>query len=382
MIDHQPTSIEDGTGQGTRPRASGPFSRFGVHAAWANRLRGNFHLAIVVLFGAITVLGITPFAIYRFVNGQPLIAAIDLMIVACIGAGSIYAWRTGRSKGSAIFVAITYSIGCIAVAHLAGLSGLLWVYPVLVANFLLVSRWPAVGISAIVIVAVAFGDAALTTDAQMLMFVVTSLVVSLFSFVFASRSELQHSQLEALASRDPLTGASNRRGMEAMLEAAMASSVRTGKPLSLLIFDLDRFKQINDDFGHEAGDQVLVQVADVVRGSTRTDDRFFRLGGEEFGLLLPGANAATLWGIAESLRESVESEVQCHGRNVTISIGASRFRPGESVSDWLSRTDAAMYRAKRSGRNRSVFEDDVRLGSDAAVPAFRAGRPTEQVENG
>ena len=97
MIDHQPTSIEDGTGQGTRPRASGPYSRFGVHAAWANRLRGNFHLAIVVLFGAITVLGITPFAIYRFVNGQPLIAAIDLMIVACISAGSIYAWRTGRS---------------------------------------------------------------------------------------------------------------------------------------------------------------------------------------------------------------------------------------------------------------------------------------------
>lgn len=325
---------------------------------WANRLRGNFHLAIVVLFGAITVLGITPFAIYRFASGQPLVAAIDLMIVACISTGSIYAWRTGRSEGAAIFVAITYSIGCIAVAYLAGLSGLLWVYPVLLANFLLVSRWPAVGISAIAIVAVVFADAALPTGAQKLMFVVTALVVSLFSFVFASRSELQHSLLEAIASRDPLTGASNRRGMEAILEAAMASSIRTGRPLSLLIFDLDRFKQINDDFGHEAGDEVLVQVSNLVRGSTRTDDRFFRLGGEEFGLLLPGANAATLGDIAESLRESVEREVQCHGRSVTISIGAARFRPGESASNWLSRTDAAMYRAKRAGRNRAVFEDD------------------------
>lgn len=382
MDDHQPASIAEGTGKQTQPRPMDSLPGFGLHAAWANRLRGDFHLAIVVLFGAITVLGITPFAVYRFVNGQPLIAAIDLMIVACISAGSIYAWRTGRSKGAAIFVSITYSIGCIAVAQMAGLSGLLWVYPVLLANFLLVSRWPAVGISAIVIVAVALGDAALTTDAQKLMFVVTSLVVSLFSFVFASRSELQHSQLEALASRDPLTGASNRRGMEAMLVAAISSSRRTGKPLGLLIFDIDRFKQINDDFGHEAGDQVLVQVSDVVRGATRTDDRFFRLGGEEFGLLLPGADAATLRGIAESLREAVESEVQCNGRNVTISIGVSRFRPGESVSDWLSRTDAAMYRAKRAGRNRSVFEDDVDQGGDGAVAMFRAGRPSQRVEEG
>jgi diguanylate cyclase (GGDEF)-like protein len=382
MADHQPASIVDGAGKGTQPRSMDPSPGFGGHAAWANRFRGDFHLAIVVLFGAITVLGITPFAIYRFANGQPLVAAIDLMIVACISAGSAYAWRTGRSKGAATFVSITYSIGCIAVAHLAGLSGLLWVSPVLLANFLLVSRWPALGLSAAVIAAVALGDAALANDVQKLMFVVTSLVVSLFSFVFASRSELQHLQLEALASRDPLTGASNRRGMEGMLETAMVSSVRTGKPLGLLIFDLDRFKQINDDFGHEAGDQVLVQVSNVVRGSTRTDDRFFRLGGEEFGLLLPGANDATLRGIAESLRESVESEVQCNGRNVTVSIGASRFRPGESASDWLSRTDAAMYRAKRAGRNRAVFDDAVDHGGDVAVRTFRAGRPTEQIGEG
>ena len=380
MADHQPTSSVDGAGKRTQPRSMDPSPGFG--GGWADRLRGDFHLAIVVLFGAITVLGITPFAIYRFANGQPLVAFIDLMIVACISAGSIYAWRTGRSKGAAIFVSITYSIGCIAVAQLAGLSGLLWVYPVLVANFLLVSRWPALGLSAAVIAAVALGDAALANDVQKLMFVVTSLVVSLFSFVFASRSELQHSQLEALASRDPLTGASNRRGMEGMLETAMASSVRSGKPLGLLIFDLDRFKQINDDFGHEAGDQVLVQVSDVVRGSTRTDDRFFRLGGEEFGLLLPGANDATLQDIAESLRGAVESEVQCNGRNVTVSIGVSRFRPGESASDWLSRTDAAMYRAKRAGRNRVVFDDAVDRGGNAAVRPFRAGRPTEQTGEG
>ena len=325
---------------------------------WMNRLRGDFHLAIVVLFGAITVLGITPFAMYRFAIGQPLVAVVDLMIVACISAGSIYAWRTGRSGGAAIFVAITYSIGCVVVAYLAGLSGLLWVYPVLVANFLLVPRWPALTISAVAVVAIAVGDVALATSAHKIMFMATSFVVSLFSFVFASRAELQRSQLEAIASRDPLTGASNRRGMEAELEVAMASSMRTRKPLSLLVFDLDHFKQVNDSFGHEAGDEVLVKLADVVRGSVRTDDRFFRLGGEEFGLLLPNANATSLRNIAEKLRVAVEREVQCHGRSITISIGATCFCLGESASDWLGRTDAAMYRAKRSGRNRSVFEHE------------------------
>ncbi|MBC7989083.1 MAG: GGDEF domain-containing protein [Luteimonas sp.] len=333
-----------------------------------NRLRGDFHLAIVVLFGAITVLGITPFALYRFANGQPLVAVVDLMIVACISGGSIYAWRTGRSYGAAIFVAVTYSIGCVVVAYLAGLSGLLWVYPVLVANFLLVPRWPALMISTAAVAAIAMGDVALVTGAHKVMFMATSFVVSLFSFVFASRAELQRSQLEAIASRDPLTGASNRRGMEAELEVAMASSIRTRKPLSLLVFDLDHFKQVNDSFGHEAGDELLVRVADVVRGTVRTDDRFFRLGGEEFGLLLPNANAASLRNIAEKLRVAVASEVQCHGRSITISIGATCFCPGESASDWLGRTDAAMYRAKRSGRNRSVFEDEC--SEEGVVPAM------------
>jgi diguanylate cyclase (GGDEF)-like protein len=334
---------------------------------WMNRLRGDFHLAIVVLFGAITVLGVAPFAMYRFAIGQPLVAAVDLLIMACISTGAGYAWRTGRSGGAAIFMAITCSIGCVAIAHLAGLSGLLWVYPVLVANFLLVPRWPALMISAVAVAAIAASDLALATSAHKIMFMATSFVVSLFSFVFASRAELQRSQLEAIASHDPLTGASNRRGMEAEMEIAMASSIRSGRPLGLLVFDLDHFKQVNDGFGHEAGDEVLVQVADVVRGSVRTDDRFFRLGGEEFGLLLPNANAMSLWNIAEKLRVAVQDGVQCHDFGITISIGATCFCRGESASDWLARTDAAMYRAKRSGRNRSVIEDEC--GEDGVPSA-------------
>jgi diguanylate cyclase len=326
---------------------------------WMNRLRSDFHLAILVLFGSITVLGVMPFAVYRFLSGQTLIGVVDVVIVSCIGAAPVYAWRTGRTAGASMFAAIAYSIGCVAVSHLAGLPGVLWVYPVLVANFLLVGRRSALAISAIAIAAIAASDAALAGILQKAMFIATSAVVSAFSFVFASRAEAQRTQLEAIAMRDPLTGAINRRGMDAELRIAMGSSLRSGTPLGLLVFDLDHFKQVNDSFGHDAGDEVLVQVADLVRGSTRMDDRFFRLGGEEFGLLLPGANAAALRNVAEKLRLAVEREVQCHGRSITISIGAAPYRPGEAAGDWLTRADAAMYEAKRNGRNCTVVRDYV-----------------------
>ncbi|MBW3550859.1 MAG: GGDEF domain-containing protein, partial [Proteobacteria bacterium] len=126
---------------------------------------------------------------------------------------------------------------------------------------------------------------------------------------------------------------------------------------------LDHFKAINDGFGHEAGDAVLVQFSDLVRSSTRKGDRFFRLGGEEFALLLPGADIDALRDITEHLRASVERAVRCDDRPVTISIGATPLAAGESASSWLSRADSAMYLAKGEGRNRVVVVDN-----DGEVP--------------
>jgi diguanylate cyclase (GGDEF)-like protein len=318
------------------------------------RLRSDFHLALITLFAVITVLGVTPFAIRRFVQGQVLAGAVDMLILLCICAGSAYAWRTGRTAGPAIFLAASYSIGCVAIAHIADFAGVLWVYPVLVANFMLSGRAPALLVSAAAIAGIALSDTALPELTHKLAFTATGAVVSLFSFVFASRTAVQRAQLESMALRDPLTGAGNRRGMEAELKIAMASSLRSGVPLGLLVFDIDHFKQVNDSLGHDAGDEVLVQIADVVRGLTRLGDRFFRMGGEEFVLLLPGATAAVLLEIAEKLRLAVEGGVQCRGRRITISIGATAFAPGENPGEWLARADAAMYEAKRSGRNRTV----------------------------
>src|SRR5690606_32411610 len=157
------------------------------------------------------------FAVRRFLVDQPLAGTIDVLIMASIAGGSAYAWRTGRTQGAAIFIAIAYSVFSVIIVQLLQPSGVLWVYTVLVSNFLLVGRTPALlfSWSAIGRVLLCATDPANATDRMT--FVATSLLVSMFSSVFATRAARQRAELKAVALRDPLTGAGNRRGPQAEL---------------------------------------------------------------------------------------------------------------------------------------------------------------------
>jgi diguanylate cyclase len=336
---------------------------------WMNRLRAEDRVALVVGFAVVAVAGIAPFALYRLFRGEYVIAAIDLLVIGCLVSAALHSVRTGKTARASLFLAATCSAGCVSVAYMVGPQGLSWIYPVLIANFLLATRRQAVALGALAILAVMGASAAVPTLTDKLMFAIPATVASLCAYMFAWRAEHQRTQLEAMASRDPLTGAHNRRGLQSELAIAMAASTREGTPLGLLVFDIDHFKAINDAHGHEAGDEVLVRIADVVDGITRKGDRFFRLGGEEFALLVPGADPQALRAIAEKLRTRVEAGVDCRGMPVTISIGATPFLAGESDGDWLARADAAMYSAKRCGRNRTMV-----VAPGLAAPGVDAAR--------
>lgn len=166
-------------------------------------------------------------------------------------------------------------------------------------------------------------------------------------------------ELQALATTDPLTGLPNRRHFLAMLEQEMARLQRFDEPpASLLMLDLDHFKQVNDSHGHAAGDAVLRHFADQVRGSLRRTDLAGRLGGEEFAILLLGADAGQAREFAERLRGAVAADGLIHDGTrlrVTVSIGLTEVPPaagGQSADAVLARADAALYRAKANGRNR------------------------------
>jgi diguanylate cyclase (GGDEF)-like protein len=172
------------------------------------------------------------------------------------------------------------------------------------------------------------------------------------------------------AIRDPLTGSFSRLSGEELLEIQFILSMRTNAPLSIAFFDLDNFKSINDAFGHEAGDQVLVDMTMGIRSNLRTGDMLARWGGEEFVLIMPNTFAATAGGVLARLRESGLG-MRPDGSPITASIGIAE-RGVDSASDWRTLVDIAdkrMYCAKQSGKDRVVGPEDDVAGNRRSLAA-------------
>lgn len=319
-----------------------------------HRVRTDFRFAILILFSAVTVLGVTPFAIYRFARGETLAGVVDLLIVLLLTSVGVYVWRGGNINRASIVEVTAYTLGCVVVSNLVGLPGTLWMYPILLANFLFIDRRLAILMSALGITAIMLSPGIFPDFTQRISFLVTSVVVSAFAFIFAYRTDTQRAQLETLAWHDSLTGIYNRRAMERELAIAIETYRRHKTPYGLAIVDLDHFKRINDAYGHEAGDRVLIDFVRHVAENTRKVDRFFRLGGEEFVLFLPGAEADSLHIICENLRGHIAAKLRYDKESITVSIGAAALEADEDAASWLVRADEALYQAKHQGRNQLV----------------------------
>ena len=316
------------------------------------RLRTDFQLTIITLFGTLAAISLLPFAVYRFLIGELIIGLIDAALVLGISVAVIYAWRSGNTRRPGLFMVVIDTAGAIATSMIHGEAGRNWMFAALLANFFLVDRRVAAVFSAVALLVLAVHGKSFETTSQMLSFLITAALVSLFAFIFAARTETQRLQLEVLATRDPLTGVDNRRAMERELQMAIETHKRNQTAFGLVMLDLDHFKHVNDKYGHDAGDRVLIAFADLLQKSTRKIDRLFRFGGEEFVLLLPGTEAAGLQIMTAKLLDKIAAELRGPAGPVTSSMGAAMLRPDEDWHHWLTRADAAMYRAKKAGRNR------------------------------
>ena len=169
---------------------------------------------------------------------------------------------------------------------------------------------------------------------------------------------LYHEEIYRTTVADGLTGANNRRFFSEFLEREMARCRRHGRPLSLVLFDLDHFKLVNDGFGHLSGDQVLRDVAGLVREQVRREDCFARFGGEQFAVVLTETNLEAAQHFAERLRQRVEAHEFRAGSEsiaVTISIGVAELgKDKRDAADFIAAVDANLYEAKSAGRNRVV----------------------------
>jgi len=162
------------------------------------------------------------------------------------------------------------------------------------------------------------------------------------------------------ARTDYLTSLSNRRDMLERLDTEISRASRYGDPFSLVLGDIDLFKQVNDEHGHEAGDRVIVAVADALRACIRREDHCARWGGEEFLICLPRAPLENALVVAEKLRAAVDGlRIDYDGEilSPTISLGVAEYRKGENVDDVIRGADRALFDAKEGGRNRVRSRD-------------------------
>jgi diguanylate cyclase (GGDEF)-like protein len=185
-------------------------------------------------------------------------------------------------------------------------------------------------------------------------------------------------RLRSQSIRDPLTGLFNRRYLQESLERELRRAAREEKSLGVILIDLDHFKQFNDAFGHEAGDEFLRSLGEVLTARTRKEDIACRYGGEEFLLILPNATLSICRRRAEHIRKAARSlNVSLRGRSlgsISLSIGIAIFPQHGATTETLLRTaDSALYRAKAEGRDRIVVPADAddEGGEDEAEPPSR-----------
>jgi len=165
-----------------------------------------------------------------------------------------------------------------------------------------------------------------------------------------------------LAYTDALTQTNNRASFNEVLKREINLAVRHAKDLSIIFLDIDHFKAINDDYGHECGDVTLASVAKRIKENLRSSDIVFRVGGEEFVVLLSNTDIDGAKLLAERIRKSIEQHTLAYGMELvklTASLGVSSLRVGDTVDTFVKRADAAMYKAKNNGRNQVIADKPV-----------------------
>jgi diguanylate cyclase len=179
------------------------------------------------------------------------------------------------------------------------------------------------------------------------------------------RAQLEDVRKESLT--DGLTGIANRKAFDAELQSAISDSIADEQPMALFMCDIDRFKQFNDTWGHQTGDQVLRLVGNCLSENVKGRDTAARYGGEEFAVILRKTSLADAIKLAEQIRSNVESKKLVKKSTgdilgtITISIGVAQFADRETAASLIKRADACLYRAKRSGRNCVIGETDPRF---------------------
>jgi len=302
---------------------------------------------------------LTPFSVNAFVQGRLALGTGILCAVLLLGIDALAIYLKKSPPLPLILLLVPAIPGMGLALKLQGFFGALWCYPmVLLFTFSLSQRVANAGNIVLLVSMTALVYHFIGLEYTIRFFMTLTLTIILATITLSIVGALQRRLIDQ-AIMDPLTGAFNRRHMEGSLGDAIERQRRSSAPASLLLIDVDHFKRINDQLGHAKGDGVLKGIVSVVGKRSRKLDLLFRIGGEEFMLLLPDTQEAAAAILAEQLRASIAKSPLLDGRRVTVSVGVGELQPGESMDSWIKHTDDALYAAKNAGRNRVARAAEV-----------------------
>ncbi len=321
------------------------------------KLRKDSQLAILTLLGVITACTLLAFGAYRAFLGQGAAAATDFGIALLILGPVAYALRTGNTLGPGAFLCVGNSLGSAFASLVIGPSVLHWIYLVLMTNFFITGPRLALVANVLLTVATLFVPGLFEGPSQTVSVMVIAALVTLFAYLFAIHVRSDQRVLEKMASLDVLTGVPNRRMMERALSAAVEEHQAGLRCYGLVIMDIDHFKDVNDTYGHTAGDAAIADLAAILKAEMRKQDLIFRFGGEEFVALIAVDSHQGLRTATERLRLAVHNRLRGPGGRITISLGAALVSREHRWQDWFSLADEALYRAKNGGRDNAVIAE-------------------------
>lgn len=302
----------------------------------------------------ISLLGFVELAIVlmNVIQGDYQLAIVDIPVFLFLG----FVWWCVKIK-RVYYVNISFLIMVpllsaliVHSAYQKGLVGIIWCYPILVLLFFcLNNRLAQIASGVIFLVTMCTSYYFFTTEETIrigiALFMILVCCILVFNNVFR-----QYDYLENKAVTDPMTGLLNRALLKEKLQQSMENS--NSYPAVLFNLDVDHFKKINDTYGHQAGDEALIQMTQLLKSVLRKTDVVFRLGGEEFLILVEDISLAEATKLATSLRKRVADFVQPnHKFKMTVSIGVAQYIQNEDWDSWINRADDAMYQAKNNGRN-------------------------------
>ncbi|OEY65868.1 sensor domain-containing diguanylate cyclase [Marinobacter sp. X15-166B] len=300
------------------------------------------------------LVAILPLVVVQWGQGNRVLSALLLLFcVNAILAIAFLRWRRTSFLAGWPFVILAFVCSTYSVL-INGHSGLYWAYPSAAAAFFLLPLRSAAITSGLYVAVISAISLATFSEGYFWRISFSLGLTYVFVMTFAWLVGLLQTELTRLATTDPLTGCLNRSQLAEILNRHIQIRERYERVSSLVLLDLDYFKQINDRWGHLVGDRVLQEFSQRVRQRLRDSDQLFRIGGEEFMLVLPETRQKDAVHLAMQLLQAVRAQSFFQDIEVTASAGVSEVVAKDTWSTWLNRADQALYRAKHQGRNQVI----------------------------